>query len=178
VTRPTLRHTLHLLVATLVCVVVAALLHPAGASAAPHPSRPAVAATLPGLSVPVTREQAAAWHLPDSTVTTRTAGGSTVVFTPVSRFGQPPQDFRYKLRWYGYYTVFFNRLETLRIAAGAAACAALVKHVPRVGSILATVCALISVMATYARARNQCVMVQGWGLLYPQILRYSGDYCR
>jgi hypothetical protein len=164
-------------VATLVCVVVGALLHPAGASAAPHPSRPAVAVPQ-GLTVPVTRAQAAAWHLPDSTVTTRTAGGSTVVFTPVSRFGQPPQDFRYKLRWYGYYTVFFNRLETLRIAAGSAACAAVIKHIPRVGSLLSTLCALISVQATYARARNQCVMIQGWGLLYPQILRYTGNYCR
>ena len=176
-TRRPLRTTLHLFVATLLCVVVGALLHPTAASAAPRASRPAVAGALPGVSVPVTREQAAAWHLPDSTATTRTSGGSTVVFTPASASSQP-SDFRYRIRWYGYYTVFFNRLETLRIAAGAAACAALVKHVPRVGSILATVCALISVMATYARARNQCVMVQGWGLLYPQILRYSGDYCR
>jgi hypothetical protein len=132
-----------------------------------------------GLAVPITVQQAAAWHLPDSPVasTFRTPGGSTVVFTPATRSGQQ-QDFRWRLRWYGWYTVFFNKLETLRIAAGTAACAALVKHVPRVGALLATLCTLLSIIATYARARNQCVMVQGFGLLTPQILRYRGDYCR
>jgi hypothetical protein len=191
VTRRPARTALPLLVATLVCVVVGALLHPATAGAAPRAATSALAPSLPGvssgassglasgLSVPVTVGQAAAWHLPDSPAasTVRTPGGSTVVFTPASHSGQP-QDFRWRMRWYGYYTVFFNKLETLRIAAGTAACAALVKHVPRVGGILATLCTLLSIIATYARARNQCVMVQGFGLLTPQILRYRGDYCR
>jgi len=201
VIRHRLRTTLHLLVVTLVCVVVGALLHPATASAATHAvpppaarpgpaAQPAAAAqataaaasgpvaqTLRGVSVPVTRQQAVAWHLPNHPVTTRTPGGSTVVFTPASGAGEP-EDIRYRIRWYGYYTIWFNKVETLRIAAGTAACAALVKHIPRVGAILATICGLLSVIATYARARNECVLIQGWSPYYPQIVRYRGGYCR
>jgi hypothetical protein len=190
VTRRRLRTSLHLLVVTLVCVVVGALLHPATASAATRagsppaaqpapaaPAAPVVQSPLRGVSVPVTRQQAVAWHLPDHPVTTRTPGGSTVVFTPTSGAGEP-ENIRYRIRWYGYYTIWFNRVETLRIAAGTAACAALVKHIPRVGAILATICALLSVIATYARARNECVLIQGWSPYYPQIARYRGGYCR
>ena len=180
--RHRLRTTLHLLVVTLVCVVVGGLLHPTTASAATRAVQPAPAArstptAQPGVSVPVTWEQAAAWNLPDHPVTTRTPGGSTVVFPPASRAGQP-DDIRYRIKWYGYYTVWFNKVETLRIAAGTAACAAILKHIPQVGAILATICALLSVIATYARARNQCVLVMGWSPYYPQIARYRGGYCR
>jgi len=133
---------------------------------------------MPGLSGPVTQAQAAAWHLDGTTATTLTTpGGSTVVLAPAEvRPGSA--DFRAKVRWWGYYRVYFNKLETLRIAAGSAACAAIVKHVPVVGPYLATACALLSVYATYARARNKCVFVQGWGLHYSQVLLYRGGYCR
>ena len=187
--RRRLGDVLRLLVATLACVVVGALLHPttaAAAESAPTPARtPAVSAVpdgLPALSGRVTTEQAAAWHLDGDSVTTRTTpGGSTVVFTPkaVADGGSDGgADFKAKVRWWGYYIVLFNKLETLRIAAGAAACAAVVKFVPVVGQYLSADCALISVFATYARARNRCLLVQGWGLGVPQPLMYHGGYCR
>ena len=184
---------LRLLVATLACVVVGALLHPttaAAAESAPPPARPApvsaVPEGLPALTGRVTNEQAAAWHLDGDSVTTRTTpGGSTVVFTPNAAAdggsdggSDGGADFKAKVRWWGYYLVLFNKLETLRIAAGAAACAAVVKFVPVVGQYLSADCALISVFATYARARNRCLLVQGWGLGVPQPLMYHGGYCR
>lgn len=191
--RRSLRSVLRLLVAALACVVAGALLHPTTAAAA-VPAVPAAAPAVPAavpaavptvppdavpaLSGPVTREQAAAWHLDGKKVTTLTTpGGSTVVLTPATA-KRGPAGFRANVTWWGFYRVFFNRLETLRIAAGTAACAAVVKFVPVVGSFLATECALISVVATYARARNKCVMVQGWGLHWPQVLLYRGRYCR
>lgn len=189
----TARGMVRALVAALVCIVAATLLHPAAAAAAAPtaarqgPATPVASArtdataALDGLSVPVTTREAAAWRLPSSGLTLRTPGGSTVVFRPglpVDSVGPLPS-FRYRIRWWGYYTVFFNKSETLKIAAGAAACAAVVKHIPTVGPYLSTLCALISVVATYARAKDQCVMVQGWGIqFFPQILRYRGNYCR
>ncbi|HKG50671.1 MAG TPA: hypothetical protein VKB14_09540 [Actinomycetales bacterium] len=180
-----------LLLATLVCVVAGALLHPTTAAAAVPTAVPtavpsAVAARvlaapspeLPGLSGPVTQAQAAAWHLDGATATTLTTpGGSTVVLTPAEVL-PGSADFRAKVRWWGVYRVFFNKLETLQIAAGSAACVAIVKHVPVVGPYLATACALLGVYATYASARNECVLAQGWGLHYPQVLLYRGGYCR
>ena len=176
-----------LLLATLVCVVGGALLHPTTAAAEGPTAVPSAVAAralgtasrdLPGLSGPVTQAQAAAWHPKGTTATTLTTpGGSTVVLTPAEvRPGSA--DFRAKVRWWGSYRVYFNKLETLRIAAGSAACAAIVKHVPVVGPYLVTACALLGVYATYARARDKCVFVRGWGLHYPQVLLYRGGYCR
>jgi hypothetical protein len=176
-----IRRRLRLLVATLACIVAGALLHPTTAAASPQARDHGTARTVAGapssLTVPVTREQAVAWHLRDGAVTTRTSGGSTVVFHPGAPADQT-QDFRYRVRWWGHYTVFFTRLETAKIARGAAVCAVVVKRVPTVGPYLSTLCAVISVVARYALAHGECVMVHGSGRKYPQILRYRGAYCR
>ena len=81
-----------LLLATLVCVVGGALLHPTTAAAEGPTAVPSAVAAralgtasryLPGLSGPVTQAQAAAWHPKGTTATTLTTpGGSTVVLTP------------------------------------------------------------------------------------------------
>ena len=178
--------------AALACVVVGALLHPTTAVAA-EPSRASATTSarlavtaapdaLRGFSGRKTTDQAAAWHLDRGSVTTRTTpGGSVVRFTRgavTSDGADGGSDFRAKVRWWGYYLVLFNRLETLRIAAGPATCAAVVKHVPLIGKYLAPYCGLISVIATYARARNTCVLVRGWGLQVPHIRMYRGGYCR
>jgi len=177
-------------VATLACVIVGALLHPTTAAAAQPTTTAALSSAvqefLPGVSGRVTSEQAAAWRLDDHSVTTRTTpGGSTVVFTPNAVADGAAENqaddgpyFKARVRWWGQYIVYFNKLETLRIAIGTAACAAVVKYVPVIGSYLATDCALLSVLATYARARNKCLLVQGWGPRLPQLRFYRGGYCR
>src|SRR4051794_17725349 len=75
--RRSIRSLLRLLVAALACVIVGALLPPAAAVAV---TRDAPLLARPGLTGPMSQDQAAPWQLDAGSVTRRTSpGGPTVV---------------------------------------------------------------------------------------------------
>jgi hypothetical protein len=82
--------------------------------------------------------------------------------------------------WWGF-TVYYNKSETVTIASGSAACAALTVLIPdpTVTKVVAATCGLLAVWAADAASRGRCIKLVKYGYIGPGVpQQYSGGYCR